>query len=109
MSTSSFYPLVPLTRAALKELCPTRPGETRLGQAVQVLDEERDFPSLVDALRSKAASGYDQIMMYTACQLQGRISHLVNSRLFPAGLRKIKLLGLVNLSRGPFWPGKITI
>ena len=110
MSTSSFYPLVPLTRAALKELCPTRPGETRLGQAVQVLDEGRDFPSLVDALRSKAASsGYEQIMMFTACRLQGRISHLVNSRLFPAGLRTIKLLGLVNLSRGPFWPGKITI
>ena len=62
-SYSLFYPLVPLTRSALAEHCPARPGETRLGQAVEVLDEGTDFPSLVEALRSKAASGYDQIMM----------------------------------------------
>ena len=57
-ASSKLYPLVPLTRATLAELCPTRPGETRLGQAVKVLDDFGEFESLVEALRSKAASGY---------------------------------------------------
>ena len=58
-ASSKLFPLVPLTRATLAELCPTRPGETRLGQAVKVMDDFGVFESLVEALRSKAASGYD--------------------------------------------------